>query len=54
MDIKNYFSFERELIPEEDIFSLTESVLDDLYNNSSEIEGFNIFFIFKTHAISSV
>lgn len=44
MDIKNYFSFESEPIPAEDVFSLTESVLDDLYKNSSEIEQLNIFF----------
>lgn len=44
MDIKKYFSFESEPIPAEIIFSLTESVLDDLYESSSEIEQFNIFF----------
>ena len=44
MDIKNYFSFESEPIPAEYIFCLTESVLDDLYSSSSEIEQFNIFF----------
>ena len=47
MDIKNYFSFESEPIPAENISSLTESVLDDLYANSTEIERLNIFFIFK-------
>lgn len=44
MNIKNYFSFESESIPAENIFFLTEAVLDDLYINSSEIEQVNIFF----------
>ena len=44
MDIKSFFSYYSEEIPVENIFELTESVLDELYVNSNETNQFNIFF----------
>lgn len=44
MDIKSFFSYYSEEIPVENIFELTESVLDELYVNFNETNQFNIFF----------
>lgn len=44
MNIKAFFEYESTAIPVDEIFSLTESVLDDLYITSSEAEQFNIYF----------
>lgn len=44
MEIKSFFSYYSKEIPVENIFELTENILDDLYANSNETNQFNIFF----------
>lgn len=44
MDLTKYFSYHSEPIPAENVFSLTEIFLSDLYVNSSDVEKLNIFF----------
>lgn len=44
MNIKNYFSYYSEPISAENVFLLTEDILDDLYRDLSEVEQFNVFF----------
>lgn len=44
MNIKAFFGFESKEIPADEIFTLTEETLDDMYAASSEIEQYNIYF----------
>ena len=44
VDIKQYFMYYSTPIPAENVFFLTEEMLDDLYANPSETERFNVFF----------
>ncbi|EOD00947.1 hypothetical protein [Caldisalinibacter kiritimatiensis] len=44
MDIKKYFDYYSSVIPIERVMELSENDLDDLYANSKEIDGINVFF----------
>lgn len=44
MDLLSHFEFHSQLIPVKNIFDLTEAILSDLYTQSNEVEGLNIYF----------
>lgn len=44
MNIKSFFEYEGSEIPVDNIFALTEELLDDMYATSSEVEQYNIYF----------